>query len=311
MMGIVVLGSINMDLVVKTQEMPRPGETVRGRDFITIPGGKGANQAASAARMGARVEMVGRVGADSFGPTLLENMRQQGVGTGHIIVDQDAASGIAMIIVDANGENSIVVAPGANGRVSMDDVRAARDLLAGADYLLLQLEVPFDVVRGAIEAARSCNLPVILNAAPAYPLDPGFVDGVYCLVVNESETRALTGIQVDDVEDACRAAHQMAAWGVQVVIVTLGAQGAYVVSSGLEAHVPARKVKVIDTTAAGDAFIGGLAVALGNRYDLLEAVRYATCAGTLATTVLGAQTSLPSAAQVRAFYDQVWAHRPL
>jgi len=304
MIDIVVLGSINMDLVVKTQEMPRPGETVRGMDFVTIPGGKGANQAAAAARLGARVEMVGRVGGDSFGPVLLQNMRVQGVGTAHLVADPDVSSGIAMIIVDGHGENSIVVAPGANGRVSMEDVQAARDPIERASYLLLQLEVPFEVVRGAIEMARSCGTPVILNAAPAYPLEPGFVDGVYCLVVNESEARALSGMQVNGIDDARKAAHQMLAWGVQVVIVTLGAQGAYVASAGLEAHIPARKVKVVDTTAAGDAFIGGLAVALGSQFDLVEAVRYATCAGTLATTVLGAQTSLPSAEQVKAFYEQ-------
>ncbi len=304
MTDIVVLGSINMDLVVRTEVMPRPGETARGKDFVTIPGGKGANQAAAAARLGARVEMVGRVGADSFGPVLLENLRQQGVGTGHVQMDSGAASGIAMIIVDSRGENSIVVDPGANGCVGIDDVHGAQDLMVGADYLLLQLEVPLPVVKGAIDAARSLDLPVILNAAPAYSVAPDLMQGVYCLVVNESEARALTGLQVSSVQDARDAAHQMIGWGVTVVIVTLGAQGAFVVSAGLEAHVPARKVKVVDTTAAGDAFIGGLAVALGNRDDLVEAVRYATCVGTLATMVHGAQTSLPSAEQVKAFYDQ-------
>ena len=148
MTDIVVLGSINMDLVVRTKVMPRPGETARGKDFVTIPGGKGANQAAAAARLGARVEMVGRVGADSFGPVLLENLRQQGVGTGHVQMDSSAASGIAMIIVDSRGENSIVVDPGANGCVSMDDVHGTQDLLASADYLLLQLEVPLACGQG-------------------------------------------------------------------------------------------------------------------------------------------------------------------
>lgn len=304
MTNVVVLGSINMDLVVRTQDMPRPGETARGTGFVTIPGGKGANQAAAAARLGARVEMVGRVGSDSFGPVLLENLRRQGVGVEHVRVDPEAASGIAMIIVDSRGENSIVVDPGVNGRVSEDDIRNAQGLLASADYLLLQLEVPLPVVRGAIDAARSLGLPVILNAAPAYPLEPAFVGGVYCLVVNESEARTLTGMEVVSVQDAREAAYRLLGGGVPVVIVTLGAQGAFVAAAGLEAHIPARKVRVVDTTAAGDAFIGGLAVALGKRYDLVEAVRYATCVGTLATMVHGAQTSLPSEDQVRAFYEQ-------
>lgn len=304
MTNIVVLGSINMDLVVRTQDMPRPGETARGTGFVTIPGGKGANQAAAAARLGARVEMIGRVGHDSFGPILVENLRRQGVGVEHVRVDPEAASGIAMIIVDSRGENSIVVDPGANGRVSVGDIDQARALLVNAGYLLLQLEVPLPVVRGAIDVARSLGVPVILNAAPAYALEHAFVAGVHYLVVNESEARTLTGIDVESVPDAREAACRLLGWGVPVVIVTLGAQGAFVMATGLEAHVPAHKVQVVDTTAAGDAFIGGLAVALGNRYELMEAVRYATCVGTLATMVHGAQTSLPSADQVMAFSQE-------
>jgi len=286
-----VCGSSNTDMVVRTTHFTTPGETILGGAFLMNAGGKGANQA-------------GRVGGDNFGPALLKNLSQQGVGTGHVKVDPGAASGIAMIIVDGRGENSIVVDPGVNGRVSAEDVREAGDLLARADYLLLQLEVPLDVVRKAIDAAQELGVPVILNAAPAYPLEKDFVQGVYCLVVNESEARALTGMQVESVEDAREAARQLLGWGAPVVIITLGGQGAYVAAAGVEAHVPARKVKVVDTTAAGDAFIGGLAVALGKRYDLVEAVRYATCVGTLATTVHGAQTSLPSADQVEAFYEQ-------
>ena len=310
---IVVVGSLNMDLVVKTERMPRPGETVSGEGFETIPGGKGANQAAAAARLGGQVEMVGRVGADAFGPVLLDNLRSQGVGAAHVTPDPVAASGIAMIIVDAHGENSIVVAAGANGQVSMADLQAARGLLAQARYLLMQLEIPLPVVRAAIDLARELGLKVILNAAPALKVPADFLQGVYCLVVNESETQAITDIAVTDLAAAREAGRMMLGFGIPVVIITLGAQGALLTMRGPEGapalgaasahHVPARPVKVVDTTAAGDAFIGGLTVALLKDFPLVEAVRYATCAGTLATTVLGAQTSLPSAAQVQAFYE--------
>jgi ribokinase len=303
MIDIVVLGSLNMDLVVRTEVMPRPGETVRGSEFHTIPGGKGANQAAAAARLGAQVEMVGRVGNDAFGPVILDNLRSQGVRAAQVVVDPDAASGIALIIVDGHGENSIVVAAGANGRVSLDDVRSVRDLIAGARYLVMQLEIPLDSVRSAITMANELGIPVILNAAPAIQVPEGFLQGVHYLVANESEARALTGISVDDLPAAERAGRELLARGVPAAIITLGANGALLVTSAATTHVPARRVRVVDTTAAGDAFIGGLTVALLRNLPLVEAVRYATCAGTLATTVLGAQTSLPSAAQVQAFYD--------
>ena len=303
MTDIVVLGSLNMDLVVRAQHIPRPGETVRGEQFSTIPGGKGANQAAAAARLGAKVEMIGRVGADSFGPILLDNMRAQGVGVSHVLADPDAPSGIAMIILDAEGENSIVVAPGANGRVSLEDVEAARDLLRQGRYLIMQFEIPLDVVRDAMKLAGQLGLQVILNPAPAYPAEPELLLGARYLVANESEAQTLTGIEVINLAVARRAGSALLEMGLPHVILTLGADGALLLTSEEVVHVPARKVKVVDTTAAGDAFIGGLAVALLKGFTLVEAVRYATCAGTLATTVLGAQTSLPSASRVQAFYE--------
>lgn len=303
MADIVVLGSLNMDLVVRSGHIPRPGETVRGEGFSTIPGGKGANQAAAAARLGASVEMIGRVGGDSFGPLLLENLRAQGVGVAHVRVDPDAPSGIAMIILDAQGENAIVVAPGANGRVSPEDVQAARDLLKGARYLIMQFEIPLEVVWGALNLARELGLQVILNPAPAYPAEAALLRGAHYLVANESEAQILTGVEVSDLATAHKAGRALLEMGLPRVILTLGAEGALLLTAEQTAHVPARKVHVVDTTAAGDAFIGGLAVALLRGFSLVEAVRYATCAGTLATTVLGAQTSLPTAAQVQAFYE--------
>ncbi len=303
MADIVVLGSLNMDLVVRTARMPRPGETVSGHSFVTVPGGKGANQAAAAARLGATVEMVGRVGNDAFGPALLQNLANQGVGTSYVTLDEEVASGTAIIMVDDGGENSIVVAAGANGRVGLPDLEAARSAIRGSRYLMLQYEVPLDVVWAAVEMARELGVQVILNAAPAHPTSSDRLDGVHCVMVNEHEAEFFTGIPVPDLASAERAGVGLLKMGVEAAIITLGPRGAYLVTDDLSMHVPAHVVDVVDTTAAGDAFAGGLTVALLRGYSMVEAVRYASCAGTLATTVLGAQTSLPSEEQVQAFYE--------
>lgn len=303
MPDVVVLGSLNMDLVVRTPRMPRPGETVMGERFVTVPGGKGANQAAAAARLGASVEMIGRVGADSFGPTLVANMRQQGVGVDHVAVDERASTGVALIVVDDEGENAIVVVPGANGRVSKGDLLGARNLLAQARFLVAQLEVPLPVVGAAIQMAREHDLRVILNAAPAQRVDAELMHGVFCLVVNEFEAQTLAGMPVtEDLETVSEAGQALLDLGVYIAVITLGARGALLVTRESSAHVPARRVPVVDSTAAGDAFVGGLTAALLDGLDLVDAVRYATCAGTLAATRLGAQPSLPSADEVCAFY---------
>lgn len=304
MSDIVVLGSLNMDLIVRTERIPRPGETVHGFGFSMVPGGKGANQAAAAARLGADVTMLGRVGQDAFGDAMLDNMMMQGVETGYILRDRREPSGIALIQIQEDGDNSIVVAPGANGRVSIDDVDRATELIWGASFLVVQFEVPLPVVRHAIGVAASKGVPVVLNPAPAYAVDSSFLEGVTFLVVNETEAETLTGLAVSDLSGARAAGIELQAMGVPVVIVTLGGEGALLVAEGKPLHVPARKVKVVDTTAAGDAFIGGLVASLDRGLDLPDAVRYATCAGSLATTVLGAQTSLPDKAAVDAFYRE-------
>jgi ribokinase len=304
MSDVVVLGSLNMDLVVRTTRIPRPGETVHGHDFGTVPGGKGANQAAAAARLGAHVTMLGRVGQDAFGDAMVENMLIQGVETGYILRDRREPSGIALIQIQDDGDNSIVVAPGANGRVSTEDVDRAVDLIWGASFLVTQFEVPLPTVHHAIGVAASKGVPVILNPAPAYAVDADWLTGVYCLVVNETEAETLTGLPVTSLAEARTAGIELQAMGVPVVIVTLGAQGALLVADGKPLHVPARQVDVVDTTAAGDAFIGGLVASLDRGMDLRDAVHYATCAGSLATTVLGAQTSLPDKAAVDAFYRE-------
>ena len=304
MSDVVVLGSLNMDLVVRTERIPRPGETVHGHDFRTVPGGKGANQAAAAARLGADVHMLGRVGSDAFGDELLQNMRRQGVGTDHVLRDPEAPSGNAMILVQSDGENSIVVTPGANGRVSVADVDDAKEMLEKARFVVMQFEVPLPVVGYAIGLAASLGAEVILNPAPAYPVEPAFLQGVYCLVVNETEAETLSQVAVSGIETATEAGRRLQDLGIPVVIITLGALGALFLDRDETLHVPTRTVEVVDTTAAGDAFIGGLVASLNRSMPLPDAVRYATCAGTLATTVLGAQTSLPTQEQVDAFFAQ-------
>ena len=303
MPDIVVIGSLNMDLVIGVPRMPLAGETIQGRDFQTIPGGKGANQAAAAAKLGGQVAMVGRVGDDVFGPGLIENLNRQGVDTGAIKIDSEAATGVALIIVDEAGENSIVVSAGANGRVSIEDVAGIEGLLRQARLLLLQHEVPLATVAYAIDMAARHRVRVILNPAPAQPVSPELLSRVDYVVPNESEARILTGLEVKDLTTATAAGRRLLDYGVPVVIITLGEQGALLVTEQGTSHVPARQVKAVDTTAAGDAFIGGLAAALVKGFPLREAVRYATCAGTLATTVFGAQTSLPSEARVQEFYE--------
>jgi ribokinase len=298
----VVVGSLNMDLVVRTERMPSPGETVRGKAFRTIPGGKGANQAAAIALLGAEVAMVGRVGEDAFGPKLVENMASKGVDTAHILSTPDVASGNAMIIVDAHGQNSIVIAAGANGQVSRQDVDACEAILCDADYLVLQLEIPLETVSYAAEKAAACGTPVMLNPAPAAPIPESLLRQVAYLVPNETEAQTLTGVPVNDLASAEQAARQLQAQGVPVVIVTLGERGALLLTEEKTVHVPAPQVEAVDTTAAGDAFIGGLVAGLSQGKVLEDAVRYACCAGALAVTRFGAQPSLPSASDVQSLY---------
>jgi ribokinase len=302
--GIVVIGSLNMDLVVKTERMPAPGETVRGQGLQTIPGGKGANQAAAIVLMGGTVAMIGRVGGDAFGPRLIENLAEKGVKTSRILQASDAATGIAMILVDAHGQNSIVIAAGANGQVSPQDIDACDPLLRQSDYLVLQFEIPLETVAYAIEKAARYGLKVVLNPAPAMAFSRELLKGIQYLVPNESEAQLLTGLPVVDAPSAERAARLLKSQGADTVIITLGEKGVLAVNDAETLHAPALKVNAVDTTAAGDAFIGGLVVALSHGLALKEALRYANCAGAIAVTRFGAQTSLPSAVEVQALYEQ-------
>ncbi len=298
---IIVIGSSNTDMIIRLDRIPRPGETILGGEFATAAGGKGANQAVGAARAGGRVAFVARVGRDTLGDAAVAGFRKDGIDARGVVRDAARPSGVAFIFVAPDGENSIAVAPGANGALSPADVRKARSLFRGAAVLLLQLETPLESTLAAAELAGQAGARVILNPAPARPLPDRLLQLVDILTPNAGEAGHLAGLEVDGPAAAARAADRLRARGVGTVIVTLGAQGAFVASAGFRGRVPGFKVKPVDTTGAGDFFNGALAAALAEGRPLTDAVRFAHAAAALSVTRPGAQPSAPTRAEIDRF----------
>jgi ribokinase len=294
MSNVAVVGSLNMDLVVRVARTPQPGETISGSSFSMIPGGKGANQAVAASRMGADTLMIGCVGDDPFGRALADSLVESGVDIRHVAVCPGVSTGTATIIVEEGGENRIIIVPGANGAMSVARIDDLADAIARAQIAVLQHEIPLAVNTRVVAIAHESAVRVMLNPAPAYPLDDDLLAMVDLLVVNEIEARALADHAVEGVASALEAAGKLHRRGAGTIVVTLGGQGAVVCSEDGRFHVPALPVEVVDSTAAGDSFVGGLAAALVRGDDLEKAVRYAVCAGGLAVTRLGAQPSIPT-----------------
>jgi ribokinase len=298
--AILVIGSVNMDLVARVDRMPAPGENVRGHDLHTIPGGKGANQAVACARLGAETHFLGRLGDDAFGERLRADLRAAGVRVGALGTVKGCPSGVALILVDAAGENSIIVTAGANGRLTPADVEAARPLIEAADAVVLQLEVPAETVARAVDLARQVGTPSIVDAGPPRPDGCEAVFRSSVLTPNEAEAAALVGLAAGT-ESAERLAERLLERGPEAVVVKAGAEGAVAARPGRVRRVPAFRIQPVDTTAAGDAFTAALAVECVKGTDLEEAARIANAAGALACLKFGAQPSMPTAEELAAF----------
>lgn len=290
---IFVIGSSNTDMILRVPSIPRPGETVLGGRFASEPGGKGANQAVAAARAGGRVVIMTSLGQDTFGDEYVRRFEMEGIETGFVLRDAAAASGVALIFVGANGENSIGVAPGANEGLRPEHIDAARDALAAASILLIQLEIPVDTVAAAVQLAHAHGVRVIMNPAPAQPLSEALLAKISVLTPNETEAALLSGIEVKDKASAERAGRALLEKGVGEVVLTMGRGGCLHITADAVRHYPAFSVTAVDTTAAGDTFNGALAVALAESRPIDNAIRFASAAAALSVMQEGAQGGIP------------------
>lgn len=300
--AVVVVGSVNVDLIVRVQRLPRPGETVAGGDFLTAGGGKGANQAVAARRLGADVRLVARVGQDAHGDLTRANFQAEGLATTWVTVDPTAPTGVALITVDRQGENTISVASGANWRLTPDDVRRAEAAFDGAAVLLVQLEIPVETIGAALDLGREHGLTTLLNPAPApvHRLPDDLLRLVDWLSPNEHELAALSGGAIQSRDGMIQAARGLLGRGPRQIVVTLGDRGALLVTADGAQDIPPIPVRAVDTTAAGDAFSAALAVGLARGEPPLAALRSASAAGALTATRPGAQPSLPRGDEVAA-----------
>ncbi|MGO8837502.1 MAG: ribokinase [Limisphaerales bacterium] len=302
--SIVVVGSSNTDMIIKLARIPRPGETVLGGEFFSAAGGKGANQAVGAARAGGKVTFVARVGSDIFGDQAVAGFRKDGINVDCVFRDRAAPSGVALIFVAKDGENSIAVAGGANARLMPADVKRAAHAIRSAAVLVAQLETPLETVRAAAGIAAKAGVRFILNPAPARTLPDTLLKLVSILTPNETEAEILTGINVTNTATAAKAADRLLARGVKTVILTFGSRGAFLADASGKQLVPGFKVKAVDTTAAGDIFNGALAVALAEEKTLPAAVRFANAAAAISVTRWGAQPSAPTRAEIGRFENK-------
>jgi ribokinase len=299
--SIVVIGSSNMDLVAKAPKIPVVGETLTGSDFFMIPGGKGANQAVAAAKLGAEVIFVAKLGNDVFASKSLENFKRVGIHIRHIEQIEGVPSGIAIIAIDEQGKNIIIVVPGANGKLMPKDVDAAKEDIARAGVVVCQLEVPIETVLQAAKVAKVNQVPFILDPAPARPLSDELLSMVDIIKPNETEAQTLTGIQVTDPASAGKAADALLAKGVKTVIITLGEKGFLLAAKDGKEFISGHKIKAVDSTAAGDAFTGGVAYGIASGKSVREAAIFANAVAAISVTRLGAQPSMPTKKEVDAF----------
>lgn len=300
MKKIVVVGSSNTDMVIRCDRMPRPGETVLGGEFMMNHGGKGANQAVAAAKLGGDVTFIAKVGNDIFGGQTIEMLKGHGIDTRYVSVSDTEPSGVALINVDAKGENSISVASGANGVLSPTDIDAAREVINEADVLIAQLETPVETIIHAAKLAKSCGVKVVLNPAPAptTPLPDELLENVDILIPNTTEAEIISGVAITDATSEFAAVEAISKKGVKTIIITLGSKGALICKDNTYTEVPSFKVKAVDTTAAGDTFCGAFCVALTEGASLEEAVLFGNKAASISVTRPGAQQSTPTRREV-------------
>lgn len=290
---ITVIGSTNTDMVIKSPTLPRPGETILGGTFFMMQGGKGANQAVAVARLGGDLRFVAKTGNDIFGHKTRELLKLDGIEEKYLLIDPQHPSGVALITIDEQAENSIVVSSGANGYLLPADLEQIPEVITEADLILMQLEIPMETIEYVVQTAYTQNKKVILNPAPGCKLSPQLLEKLFLITPNETEAEIISGVKITDFQSAEQAARKIHEWGVAAVVITLGSKGALICSDSIVERIPAVQVNAVDTTAAGDVFNGALAVALSEGESLFAAVQFATRAAALSVTRLGAQSSVP------------------